>query len=61
MHVSFEVNLSSGSIVVLLGEFLDDQTSVKDVKVLYRIAEGASLKILVGYEGRIGSNLVINC
>ena len=53
-HVPVEHNLSSGS-VVLLGEFLD-QAFVKDVKIFHTFAEGASLKILVGYQGSIGSN-----
>ena len=53
-HVPVEHNLSSGS-VVLLGELLN-QAFVKDVKILHTFAEGASLKILVGYQGSIGSD-----
>jgi hypothetical protein len=49
MNLPVEHDQSSES-VVLLGELLD-QAFVNIVKVLHIFADGASLKILVGYEG----------
>ena len=53
-HVPVEHDLSRGS-VVFLRELLD-QAFVEDVKVFHAFAEGASLKVLVGDKGSIGSD-----